>query len=113
MSSQRSFGGLGFLQALTLIFIVLKLTNNIDWSWWWVLFPLWFPFVLAFLYFYPKAYRDAKREAEYAYWYRIKQAIKAQAIYEKRKQQDTTPPTAYIVETNRGRATVFDSNNWE
>jgi len=26
---------------LTLIFIVLKLTGNIDWSWWWVLSPIW------------------------------------------------------------------------
>jgi hypothetical protein len=24
-----------------LIFIVLKLTGNIDWSWWWVLSPFW------------------------------------------------------------------------
>lgn len=26
---------------LTLIFVVLKLTGHIDWSWWWVLSPLW------------------------------------------------------------------------
>lgn len=26
---------------LLLIFITLKLTNNIDWNWWWVLAPLW------------------------------------------------------------------------
>ena len=24
---------------LTLIFIILKLTKYIDWSWWWILFP--------------------------------------------------------------------------
>lgn len=24
---------------LTIIFMVLKLTHNIDWSWWWVLLP--------------------------------------------------------------------------
>jgi hypothetical protein len=28
---------------LLILFIVLKLTNNIDWSWWWVLSPLWIP----------------------------------------------------------------------
>lgn len=33
--------GVGFLGILTLIFITLKLTNYIDWSWWWVLAPLW------------------------------------------------------------------------
>lgn len=26
---------------LTISFIVLKITKNIDWSWWWVLSPLW------------------------------------------------------------------------
>jgi len=26
---------------LTVLFIGLKLTNYIDWSWWWVLSPLW------------------------------------------------------------------------
>lgn len=26
---------------LTIVFIVLKLTNVINWSWWWVLSPIW------------------------------------------------------------------------
>lgn len=26
---------------LTILFVGLKLTNCIDWSWWWVLSPLW------------------------------------------------------------------------
>ena len=30
-----------FLGLLTLVFIVLKLTHYIDWSWLWVLSPLW------------------------------------------------------------------------
>ena len=33
----------GFLELLTLLFIGLKLTNYIDWSWWWVLAPTWIP----------------------------------------------------------------------
>ena len=36
-------GGVGFLGALTILFIALKLTHVIDWSWWWVLAPLWIP----------------------------------------------------------------------
>lgn len=36
-------GGIGFLGALTILFIALKLTHVIDWSWWWVLAPLWIP----------------------------------------------------------------------
>ena len=35
-----SSGGLGFLDALTLLFAGLKLTGYSDWSWWWVLSPL-------------------------------------------------------------------------
>ena len=43
-------GGIGFFGLLTLIFITLKLTNYIDWSWWWVLAPLWIPIVLVLLF---------------------------------------------------------------
>lgn len=43
MSKEKSSGGLGFCSVLTLVFITLKLTDNIDWSWWWVLSPLWIP----------------------------------------------------------------------
>lgn len=32
---------IGFLGLLGLVFIVLKLTNVIDWSWWWVTCPFW------------------------------------------------------------------------
>ena len=34
-------GGIGFVGALTIAFIVLKLTKVIDWSWGWVLSPIW------------------------------------------------------------------------
>ena len=33
--------GLGFVDALTLLFIALKLTGCITWSWLWVLSPIW------------------------------------------------------------------------
>lgn len=36
-----SSNGIGFIGLLTILFIGLKLTNYIDWSWWWVLSPLW------------------------------------------------------------------------
>ena len=32
---------------LFLIFMILKLTNVIDWSWWWVTAPLWIPISIA------------------------------------------------------------------
>ena len=40
---------IGVAWALTLIFIVLKLTGYIDWSWIFVLAPLWAGFVLVVL----------------------------------------------------------------
>lgn len=42
-------GGISFAGLLTIVFIVLKLTNNIDWSWWWVLSPLWITFSISFV----------------------------------------------------------------
>ena len=41
MSASSSSSGIGFVGLLTIAFIVLKLTNVITWSWWWVLSPLW------------------------------------------------------------------------
>ena len=32
-------GGMGFFGWLTLLFVGLKLTGYISWSWWWVLAP--------------------------------------------------------------------------
>lgn len=37
-----------FLGLLTIMFIFLKLTNVIDWSWLWVLSPLWIPLAIIF-----------------------------------------------------------------
>ena len=36
-------GGISFCGVLAILFIGLKLTDNIDWSWVWVLSPLWIP----------------------------------------------------------------------
>ena len=40
---------LGFFGLLAILFIGLKLTGYIAWSWWWVLAPIWGPLVLAVL----------------------------------------------------------------
>lgn len=34
------------LTILFVVFLVLKLTGNIDWSWWWVTSPLWLPLAI-------------------------------------------------------------------
>lgn len=40
-SSATASGGIGFVGLLTIAFIVLKLCHVIEWSWIWVLAPLW------------------------------------------------------------------------
>jgi len=45
-SSSSSSSGIGFAGLLTIVFITLKLTGYITWSWWWVLSPLWIGFAL-------------------------------------------------------------------
>lgn len=49
MSSSNSSesGGIGFLGMLTILFVGLKLTGVIGWSWWWVLSPVWIPVSIA------------------------------------------------------------------
>jgi hypothetical protein len=44
-------GGVGFAGLLTLVFVVLKLTHVIDWSWVWVLAPLWISLIAGIVMF--------------------------------------------------------------
>lgn len=45
MSNSKS-NGVSFSSLLTIVFIVLKLTDVIDWSWVWVLSPSWISLLL-------------------------------------------------------------------
>jgi len=42
-----NFGGIGTL--LAIIFMVLKLTGNIDWPWVWIFAPVWIPLALVLI----------------------------------------------------------------
>ena len=42
-------GGIGFVGVLQITFIVLKLCGVIEWSWWWVLSPIWISTALTIL----------------------------------------------------------------
>lgn len=33
--------GISLSTLLTIVFVILKLTGTIDWSWWWVFSPMW------------------------------------------------------------------------
>lgn len=43
MSDNNQSGGIGICTLLTVLFVGLKLTDNIDWSWIWILSPMWLP----------------------------------------------------------------------
>ena len=43
MSTEVSKNGISFNSLLAIVFVTLKLCHVIDWSWWWVLSPLWIP----------------------------------------------------------------------
>lgn len=60
--------GGGFFGILALIFITLKLLDKIQWSWVWVLAPLWIPlglwvagFIVALIYFVAKDIKERRR----------------------------------------------------
>ena len=46
MANNNTSNGLGLGTVLFIVFLILKLTGNIDWSWWWVTSPLWIPLTL-------------------------------------------------------------------
>ena len=46
MSASTNTGGIGFAGLLAIVFITLKLTGYIAWSWLWVLSPIWIPVVI-------------------------------------------------------------------
>jgi hypothetical protein len=63
-SSSSSSGGIGFIGLLQLLFIGLKLTGYINWSWWWVMSPflICFGIVVALLLIYAlESYLSAKK----------------------------------------------------
>jgi hypothetical protein len=41
-----TYSGVNLSSVLFIVFLILKLTGNIDWSWWWVTSPLWIPAAL-------------------------------------------------------------------
>lgn len=41
MNTNTTSSGVSFCGLLFIAFLVLKLTEVIDWSWWWVTAPLW------------------------------------------------------------------------
>lgn len=50
-SSAYASAGIGLPGLTFLVLLVLKLTGNITWSWWWVTCPLWGSFVLFVIFF--------------------------------------------------------------
>lgn len=51
MRDKKTSSGLGLLDVLAVIFIVLKLLGMITWSWVWVLSPIWIQLVIVAIVF--------------------------------------------------------------
>lgn len=49
MGKNQTSGGIGFTGLLTIVFIVLKLLKIINWSWLWVLSPIWISIALVII----------------------------------------------------------------
>ena len=49
MKNNTSSSGIGISGVLLIVFIVLKLVGTINWSWWWVLSPLWIDLIIFLL----------------------------------------------------------------
>lgn len=43
---EQGAGGIGVVGLLGVLFVALKLTGHIAWSWWWVTAPFWMPVAL-------------------------------------------------------------------
>ena len=40
---ENNNSGIGVAGIVFIVFLILKMTGNIDWSWWWVTSPIWIP----------------------------------------------------------------------
>ena len=49
MDKNNNIGAMKFCDILLIVFIVLKLVGVINWSWWWVLAPLWIPLLIVII----------------------------------------------------------------
>jgi hypothetical protein len=49
MADNNTSSGIGVGTTLFIVFLILKLTGNISWSWLWVTSPLWIPLAVGVL----------------------------------------------------------------
>jgi fatty acid desaturase len=57
--------GLGLVSVLTIVFVVLKLVGVINWSWFWVLSPIWIDiliFVVIFVILYAYSEHEERKD---------------------------------------------------
>ena len=43
MANEKTNMGVGIPMVVFIVFLILKLTGLISWSWWWVTAPIWIP----------------------------------------------------------------------
>jgi len=50
------FSGVAMSDVVGIVFIILKMTDVVDWSWWLITLPIYGPLVLSAIWFYYKEY---------------------------------------------------------
>ncbi|ALQ51888.1 hypothetical protein [Nitrosomonas ureae] len=61
--STSNGGSIGILGILGVVFVTLKLTGHIDWSWWYVTMPFWGGFVLCIFIFFIFVWIEARKRS--------------------------------------------------
>lgn len=90
MENESKSNGIGLSGAVFLVFLVLKLTGQIDWSWWYVTMPLYAPIPFAVLGVILKQRADKK-------------AIDALDAYRKSYQNETLKESKFMQKLREAR----------
>lgn len=61
MNTNNAAGGVGLLDVILVVFVILKLAGVVTWSWWVVLIPLWIGLILIIIYIVIVVYIAYKR----------------------------------------------------
>lgn len=67
MNNNNHSSGLGLSSVLTIVFVVLKLVGVINWSWIWVLSPIWIDLILVVLLIIGLCIYEIYKEIQYVF----------------------------------------------
>ena len=103
-----------FVPLLAIVFITLKLTGHIDWSWLWVLSPIWIPGIIVALWLLLRTLGNEEgtmnRIAEYNYDV-LRQAVEIIAAEKREKARPGEQPQVTQADVKRSRNPIARRQN--